>query len=58
MINFDFLLKNKCCVCVPEGGGWVQEGIGVFRIEIGHFFADHNESIHGLTKLVKRYLQI
>ena len=40
MINFDSLLKNKRCACVPEGGWWVQEGIGVFRIGIGHFFAD------------------
>ena len=40
MNNFDSLLKNKRCVCVPEGGERIQEGIGVFRIGIGHFFAD------------------
>ena len=43
MINFDLLLKNKNCACVPEGGGWVQDGSGVFstnEIGICHFFAD------------------
>ena len=40
MINFDLLLKYKCCACVPEGGEQVQDGIGVFRNGIGHFFAD------------------
>ena len=37
MINFDLLLKINV---VRVGGGQVQEGIGVFRIGIGHLFAD------------------